>query len=250
MATPGIDGCWAGPADLALSMGLDPRKVADDDRHGRALEQILAACRDTGKAPGLACPSPEEARPPTRPPGLAVPDGRQRRGVHARRSQVWPHRHGAVGSHVTCLSRLPTKSALIHSYREELSAPRNVAGHKRQLCPLRFAGSTIPPAMEPSQEFFLSAFSLAGALRRSSYGVESPAGLSPQGYSPWTSRVGRQQPHIRRSASVAQRLGVHPRGTGRTWWDRGGRVLRSHNVRTFEGRTLALPRVNYRRRVA
>jgi 4-hydroxy-2-oxoheptanedioate aldolase len=62
MATPGIDGCWAGPADLALSMGLDPRKAAEDDRHGRALERILTACRNTGKAPGLACPTPEDAR--------------------------------------------------------------------------------------------------------------------------------------------------------------------------------------------
>jgi len=62
MATPGIDGCWAGPADLALSMGLDPRKAAQDDRHARALEQIVSACRNTGKAPGLACPTPEDAR--------------------------------------------------------------------------------------------------------------------------------------------------------------------------------------------
>jgi 4-hydroxy-2-oxoheptanedioate aldolase len=62
MATPGIDGCWAGPADLALSMGLDPRKAGEDDRHGRALEQILAACRNTGKAPGLACPTPQDAK--------------------------------------------------------------------------------------------------------------------------------------------------------------------------------------------
>jgi 4-hydroxy-2-oxoheptanedioate aldolase len=62
MATTGIDGCWAGPADLALSMGLDPRKAAQDDRHGRALEQILTACRNTGKVPGLACPTPQEAK--------------------------------------------------------------------------------------------------------------------------------------------------------------------------------------------
>jgi 4-hydroxy-2-oxoheptanedioate aldolase len=62
MATPGIDGCWAGPADLALSMGIDPRKAAQDDRHARALEQILTACRNTGKAPGLACPTPQDAK--------------------------------------------------------------------------------------------------------------------------------------------------------------------------------------------
>jgi 4-hydroxy-2-oxoheptanedioate aldolase len=62
MATPGIDGCWAGPADLALSMGIDPRRAASDDRHGRALERIVQACRNTGKAPGLACGSAEDAR--------------------------------------------------------------------------------------------------------------------------------------------------------------------------------------------
>ena len=62
MATPGVDGCWAGPADLALSLGIHPRDAAGDERHARALERIVVACRNTGKAPGLACASPEEAR--------------------------------------------------------------------------------------------------------------------------------------------------------------------------------------------
>jgi 4-hydroxy-2-oxoheptanedioate aldolase len=62
MATPGVDGCWAGPADLALSLGIHPRDAAGDERHARALERIVAACRNTGKVPGLACGSPEEAR--------------------------------------------------------------------------------------------------------------------------------------------------------------------------------------------
>jgi 4-hydroxy-2-oxoheptanedioate aldolase len=62
MATPGVDGCWAGPADLALSMGIDPRNAADDERHARALERVVEACRNTGTIPGLACASPEEAR--------------------------------------------------------------------------------------------------------------------------------------------------------------------------------------------
>jgi 4-hydroxy-2-oxoheptanedioate aldolase len=62
LAVPGIDGCWIGPSDLALSMGLHPRDAASDERHGRALERVLQACRDTGKVPGLACSSPAEAR--------------------------------------------------------------------------------------------------------------------------------------------------------------------------------------------
>ncbi|MGH2370849.1 MAG: HpcH/HpaI aldolase family protein, partial [Chloroflexota bacterium] len=62
MATPGVDGCWAGPADLALSLGIRPRDAAKDDRHARALERIVQACRNTGKIPGLACSSPEDAK--------------------------------------------------------------------------------------------------------------------------------------------------------------------------------------------
>jgi 4-hydroxy-2-oxoheptanedioate aldolase len=62
MATPGIDGCWAGPADLALSMGIHPRDAGKDERHARALERVVTACRNTGKIAGLACPSPADAR--------------------------------------------------------------------------------------------------------------------------------------------------------------------------------------------
>jgi 4-hydroxy-2-oxoheptanedioate aldolase len=62
MATPGVDGCWLGPGDMALSMGLDPRKAATDDRHIAATERVLKACQNTGKAAGFACNSTEEAR--------------------------------------------------------------------------------------------------------------------------------------------------------------------------------------------
>jgi 4-hydroxy-2-oxoheptanedioate aldolase len=62
LSVPGVDGCWAGPSDLALSLGIHPRDAAADERHQRALERVLAACRDTGKVPGLACSSPAEAR--------------------------------------------------------------------------------------------------------------------------------------------------------------------------------------------
>ncbi|MGN6700848.1 MAG: HpcH/HpaI aldolase family protein [Thermomicrobiales bacterium] len=61
LATPGIDGCWIGPADLALSLGIHPSKARGDERHEQVLQQVLTACRNTGKIPGLACQSAEEA---------------------------------------------------------------------------------------------------------------------------------------------------------------------------------------------
>jgi 4-hydroxy-2-oxoheptanedioate aldolase len=62
LATPGVDGVWAGPADLALSLGIHPHEAANDERHARALDMIITACRNTGKIPGLACGSSEEAK--------------------------------------------------------------------------------------------------------------------------------------------------------------------------------------------
>lgn len=62
MSVEGIDGCWAGPADMALSMGIDPRDAPNHDAHARALEQVVTACKNAGKAPGLACSTPEEAK--------------------------------------------------------------------------------------------------------------------------------------------------------------------------------------------
>jgi 4-hydroxy-2-oxoheptanedioate aldolase len=61
MATPGVDGCWCGPGDLALSLGIHPREARTSDEHARALERVLQACRNTGKIPGLSCGSPDDA---------------------------------------------------------------------------------------------------------------------------------------------------------------------------------------------
>jgi 4-hydroxy-2-oxoheptanedioate aldolase len=61
LATDGIDGCWIGPADLALSMGLAPEQAANDDEHRRAIEKVLRACVNTGKVPGFASGSAHEA---------------------------------------------------------------------------------------------------------------------------------------------------------------------------------------------
>jgi 4-hydroxy-2-oxoheptanedioate aldolase len=60
LATPGVDGCWVGPADLALSMGIHPRDMRTNDEHQRALERIVEACKNTGKIAGYSAGSPQE----------------------------------------------------------------------------------------------------------------------------------------------------------------------------------------------
>ena len=62
MATPGVDGCWTGPSDLALSLGFHPREMDNRDEHARALETIIEACRNTGKIPGIAGRGVEDAK--------------------------------------------------------------------------------------------------------------------------------------------------------------------------------------------
>lgn len=52
MATPGVDGCFIGPTDLALSMGLSRTDYEHDADHRAAIARTLAACHDHGK---LAC---------------------------------------------------------------------------------------------------------------------------------------------------------------------------------------------------
>ena len=62
MATPGVDGCWIGPSDLAVSLGLHPRDASEDERHAQAIAHVLDACHNTGTIPGFAAYIPEEAR--------------------------------------------------------------------------------------------------------------------------------------------------------------------------------------------
>lgn len=61
MATPGIDGCWLGPSDLSLSLGFPPSQMDQREEHARALEKVVQACRNTGKIPGIAGRSVEDA---------------------------------------------------------------------------------------------------------------------------------------------------------------------------------------------
>ena len=61
LATPGVDGCWLGPSDLALSMGISPHVMFEREDHARAIERVLEACRNTGKIPGFAGFAPQHA---------------------------------------------------------------------------------------------------------------------------------------------------------------------------------------------
>lgn len=52
MAVPGVDGCFIGPTDLALSMGLPRTDYEQHADHRAAIARTLAACHAQGK---LAC---------------------------------------------------------------------------------------------------------------------------------------------------------------------------------------------------
>ncbi len=49
LATPGVDGCWVGPTDLAASLGVQRGSEA----HSEAILRVAAACRQTGKVAGI-----------------------------------------------------------------------------------------------------------------------------------------------------------------------------------------------------
>jgi 4-hydroxy-2-oxoheptanedioate aldolase len=49
MAVDGVDGCYVGPTDLALSLGLPHDNFESDPAHRSAIERTVAACRKNGK---------------------------------------------------------------------------------------------------------------------------------------------------------------------------------------------------------
>ena len=59
---PGIDGFYIGPADLAISMGVDPRKYQGSKEHAEASQRVLDVARANGLVAGTHCNSPEEAK--------------------------------------------------------------------------------------------------------------------------------------------------------------------------------------------
>jgi 4-hydroxy-2-oxoheptanedioate aldolase len=60
MAVEGVVGCFIGPADLALSMGITPAQTGPGTDHEAAMMAVLAACKKTGKAAGKHCFNPAE----------------------------------------------------------------------------------------------------------------------------------------------------------------------------------------------
>ena len=55
MAVDGVVGCFIGPNDLALSMGVSLRETGPGTAHEAAMLEVLAACKKTGKAAGKHC---------------------------------------------------------------------------------------------------------------------------------------------------------------------------------------------------
>jgi 4-hydroxy-2-oxoheptanedioate aldolase len=62
LGTPGVDGCWVGPGDLSLSLGVQPADAWTDERVLRAFERVTEACRNTGAIPGFAGNGIEQTR--------------------------------------------------------------------------------------------------------------------------------------------------------------------------------------------
>ena len=52
LSVPGVDGCFVGPVDLALSLGLRHDRVAGNSDVVAAIQKTLDACRGLGK---IAC---------------------------------------------------------------------------------------------------------------------------------------------------------------------------------------------------
>jgi 4-hydroxy-2-oxoheptanedioate aldolase len=61
-STPGVDGVYIGPSDLALSLGLTPTLDIKEGEHAEAIRRIREACHRNGIAAGIHAASGEWAR--------------------------------------------------------------------------------------------------------------------------------------------------------------------------------------------
>jgi 4-hydroxy-2-oxoheptanedioate aldolase len=62
VATPGIDGVYIGPSDLAVSMGLPPGLDIQDSNHLAACQRVLDAALAAGLVAGMHCAGPGEGK--------------------------------------------------------------------------------------------------------------------------------------------------------------------------------------------
>jgi len=60
--TPGLDGIYIGPSDLAISLGLGPGLDRDEPEHVAAVAKILAACQQHKIVPGIHTGSARSAK--------------------------------------------------------------------------------------------------------------------------------------------------------------------------------------------
>ena len=63
LAVDGVDGCWVGPHDLALNMGINMNNAEGKQAHTAAIQHVLDACKRTGKIPGISTGSVADAQP-------------------------------------------------------------------------------------------------------------------------------------------------------------------------------------------
>lgn len=61
-ATPGLDGIYIGPADLALGIGLEPQLEVTEPEHIVAIGKIREACEKNGIVPAIHSDSGDRAR--------------------------------------------------------------------------------------------------------------------------------------------------------------------------------------------
>jgi 4-hydroxy-2-oxoheptanedioate aldolase len=59
--TPGVDGVYTGPADLAISLGLRPRLAPVPGPHAEAMGRVLSACNANGIVAGVHAATGEQA---------------------------------------------------------------------------------------------------------------------------------------------------------------------------------------------
>lgn len=61
-ATPGLDGIYVGPADLGLSLGVEPTLNPTAAEHLEAVIAVAEACREAGIIAGIQCSDGARAR--------------------------------------------------------------------------------------------------------------------------------------------------------------------------------------------